>query len=58
MKRVRCFLGRHRWRQINLGEERGRECRDCKLRRFGRSGLANPNDPDVALRTGLPPQSG
>jgi hypothetical protein len=52
---VRCFLGWHRWQQITVGDERGKECRDCMRRRFGESGFANPNDPDVALRTGLPP---
>jgi hypothetical protein len=51
----RCSLGWHRWRQIKVGEERGRECSDCKLRKFGTSGYVNPNDPDVALRTTPPP---
>ena len=49
---IRCFVGWHRWRQIKVGDERGEECRDCMRRRFGTSGFANPNDPDVTLRTG------
>ena len=52
---IRCFVGWHRWRLVTVGDERGKECRDCLRRKFGKSGFANPNDPDVNLRSGLPP---
>ena len=32
---VRCsLLNAHRWETVRVGAEKGKECRDCKTRRF------------------------
>ena len=35
---VRCKLGRHRWETVQVGPERGKECRHCKERIFDKPG--------------------
>ena len=50
MKRLRCMMGRHRWRTIRIERQTAYECRHCKARDFGQPRGYDLDDVNRAAR--------